>query len=519
MKCPFDPRLVALAVLIAPLPAARGALLTFDILPVPANNSPLPQDYGDAVTAATMPSADGQSEYLYQEVNGWTPGVTVGYGSERPGESPVIFNGAEWAGVCRLWSPSFRTGQPIGDNAAGAMPVGFEYQITFTPVPDSNRGVIVNSFVLDDKAGYFDSVPHQVQWRVALGTAAGQILASGSATVANGENLVVQTGLTGTEPFNEPVVLVLKRLAGIEDDLAVDDIDFDETGFPTVAYNTGNLGTTADGLNAAGVLINRPGALRAGDDRATSYGSSQNTTIPFLEPVNPPSDQPFTIEFWARPTGTDNDDAPVFNRVSDGDRSGWVFFQRNEATGWNLRMYDGVGSNVGWDLTGGPYTLNTWSHVVAVWNGTAPRLYVNGQLVDTTNAADRSGNYNASTSAIFSVGSYDNGGSPFNGLVDEIAFYPTALTGARILAHFQAAASTTPGAYSSQVAADGALIYLQQNPPTIDLTFPDGNPTVTFTGKLDQSESLATWSNLQVTSPYTVPALNRPKSLFFRVRR
>ena len=48
-------------------------------------------------------------------------------------------------------------------------------------------------------------------------------------------------------------------------------------------------------------------------------------------------------------------------------------------------MYDGVGSNVGWDLTGGPYTMNTWSHVVAVWTGSAARLYVNGQVVDTTN--------------------------------------------------------------------------------------------------------------------------------------
>jgi hypothetical protein len=500
-------------------PPSRATLLPFDIAPVPASNSPISQDYGDRAASTPVASADGQYDYSYFEINGWTPGVTVEYGSERPGETPVYFNDAEWPGVCRLWSPNFRAGQPIGDAVAGAMPAGFEYHISFTPTPGSNRGVIVNSFTLDDKRGYFDAVPHQVQWRVARGTAAGPVLASGSTTVANGDSVVVQTGLTGTEPFNDPVVLVIKRLSGIEDDLALDDVDFDETGFPTTSYNTGSLGTVADGLNSAGVLINQTGAVRAGDDRATSYGASQNTTIPYLEQLNPPTESPFSIEFWARPSGSDDDDAPVFNRVSDGDRSGWVFFQRDAATGWNLRMYDGIGSNVGWDLTGGTAPLDAWSHVVAVWTGSAARLYVNGQLADSTNAADRSGNYLASPSATFSVGAYDSGLSPYNGLVDEIAFYPTALAPARILAHFQAATSPTAGAYRTAILADAPLLYLQQNPPSIELSFPDGTPTVTFTGVLSQSESLASWTDLLVTSPYAVPAENRPQALYFKVRR
>jgi hypothetical protein len=182
-------------------------------------------------------------------------------------------------------------------------------------------------------------------------------------------------------------------------------------------------------------------------------------------------------------------------------------------------MYDGVGSNVGWDLTGGTAPLDAWSHVVAVWTGSAPLLYVNGELADSTNAAERSGNYLASASATFSVGAYDSGLSPYNGLVDEIAFYPTALAPARILAHFQAATSGTAGAYRASVLADAPLLYLQQNPPSLELTFPDGTPTVTFTGVLSQSESLASWTDLLVTSPYAVPAENRPKALYFKVRR
>lgn len=516
----FTIPLLSLAASLTYLPSsALATLMTFDIFPPPASGTPMPQGYGDAVTAAAMPAGDGVTEFQYIEANGWTPGVMVAYATERAGEFPVYVNTAEWAGACQLWSPSFRTGLPIGENAAGAMPAGFEYHFVFEPPADSNRGVIINSFILDDRRGYFDTISHQVQWRVARESAGGPVLASGSVTVANGENLVVATGLTGTDPVNAPIVLVIKRLSGIEDDLAIDDIDFDEVGFPVTSYNTGSLGTQADGVTAAGALINQPGAVAAGDDRATAYSNGNNTTIPFLEALNPPADAPFTIEFWARPTASDNDDAPVFNRVSDGDRSGWVFFQRDAATGWNLRMYDGVGSDVGWDLTGGTATLDAWSHVVAVWTGSAGRLYVNGALADATNDPSRSGNYNASPTATFSVGAYDNGLSPYNGRVDEIAYYPTALSAAAIAAHFQAASSTTRGAYSSLVKADGALLYLQQNPPALELTLVNGDPTITFTGVLAQSSALATWNNLAVTSPYTVPAEARPASLFFRVHR
>lgn len=123
-----------------------------------------------------------------------------------------------------LWSEAFRTGRPIGENVAGAMPAGFAYYVTFAPAPGANRGVILNSFVLDDLNGYFDSVPHVVNWSVRQGSAQGPVLASGTANVANGENVTVQTGLAGTEPGSEPRVLVLQRMSGIEDDLALDDL-------------------------------------------------------------------------------------------------------------------------------------------------------------------------------------------------------------------------------------------------------------------------------------------------------
>ena len=102
-----------------------------------------------------------------------------------------------------------------------------------------------------------------------------------------------------------------------------------------VSPNTGSLGSSANGTNSAAVTFG-PGAVTAGGDQSAIYNgiTGTTTTVPFNASLNPPSASPFSIEFWGRPTASDNDDAPVSNRVAAGNRSGWTFFQRDAATGW-----------------------------------------------------------------------------------------------------------------------------------------------------------------------------------------
>ena len=231
----------------------------------------------------------------------------------------------------------------------------------------------------------------------------------------------------------------------------------------TISPNTGSLGSAADGTHSDTVTFG-PGAVTAGADESAVYSgvTGSRTVVPFQSALNPVSGSPFTIEFWARPTASDNDDAPVSNRVASGNRSGWVFFQRAAETGWNFRMYNGVGSALGWDLTGGTSTLDDWSHVVATWNGSAAQLFVNGVLADESNDPGASGAYNASTAAELIMAATDTG-SPYAGSVDEVAFYGSALSPAQILGHFTAASGATPGTYHSLVRADGALLQLSNN--------------------------------------------------------
>jgi hypothetical protein len=229
----------------------------------------------------------------------------------------------------------------------------------------------------------------------------------------------------------------------------------------TTAINSGSLGAAGDGTHAAGVT-GVPGALAAAGDFAAFYDGigAHHTQVPFNAALNPASSSPFTVEFWAKPAVDVNDalgPCPVFNRVTPGNRSGWIFYQRSPTTGWDFRMYNGSGSSFDLDAQGGSTLANTWSHVAAVWNGSSATLYVNGAVA----ATDSVGTYNASTSAILSLGTYDDGSNPFNGAVDEFAFYNSALTGAQIAAHFSAASSPTPGTYSSLVIGDGAVEYLR----------------------------------------------------------
>ena len=246
----------------------------------------------------------------------------------------------------------------------------------------------------------------------------------------------------------------------------------------TTSINYGSLGAAANGTNTDGVVLGVSGPLADPNDTAATYSGGStttvvNTVVPYTPALNPSASSPFTIEFWHKPTAYDDDDSPLFNRYAGTDvigRAGWAFFQRRDRDdttrptrgfGWNFAMYNGVGSNIGIQLTGGDYALNTWNHVVVTWDGNAPTLYVNGVDTGAVPSATGAANYNVNTTDPLSIGAYANGGTAINGSIDEVAFYGTALSPAQIQAHYNAAANPTPGAYAALVQTDGAQLHLR----------------------------------------------------------
>ncbi|GAA5483163.1 LamG domain-containing protein [Haloferula sargassicola] len=238
----------------------------------------------------------------------------------------------------------------------------------------------------------------------------------------------------------------------------------------SVAVNSGSLGAVLDGTHA-GVGYRDFGALDAGTSTAISYADGALTTVPFHAALNPPAGESFTIEAWVRPdvNGATNAQAPLFNRRSAGNRQGWAFFQRSSTTGWNFRMYDENGGTPSIDITGGSYFIGAWSHLAVVWDGPASTatLYVDG-----VNVGSQSGGYVPNTEVPLGLGAYssDNAGdNPFTGGLDEVAFYPAALTSQQINAHIDNAWTLTPEqSYATLVESDGAILHLRldEYPPS-----------------------------------------------------
>ena len=327
---------------------------------------------------------------------------------------------------------------------------------------------------------------------------------------------------------NNPVVYL--RLNGIAPsaDVAVNMGDVRNTGIATH--------TTEVRHPAAGALAGRS------DDGAAAYhnrNGNSTTTMPFLAENNPSASTPFTFEAWLRPMkDQQGGQCPVNNRWPKlGHRTGWVIFQRfpnmsyasvpginNEGHGWCFRMFDGATGNSHDVLTDTDYSIGKWQHLVVTWEpqfdngdpgGTGNNqwqgvltAYVDGVAVASNTAALYAANTNppedAGTPADLAIGSYNAastlGNNPFEGDVDEVAFYNNyVLTPDQILAHHQAGTTATYGTnYESLVLTapfagsqrQGPKTYLRFNDPA---WFPaansgtlghaaDGNLTLTANG-------------------------------------
>ena len=91
----------------------------------------------------------------------------------------------------------------------------------------------------------------------------------------------------------------------------------------------------------------------------------------------------------------------------------------------------------GWIQVSSTTTINAagWHHVAYTYDGTTVRFYLDGQP-DGTSTNARTMVFASKACAIGRYG--DFGGAYFNGNIDEVAVYKSALSAARILAHYEA---------------------------------------------------------------------------------
>ena len=256
-----------------------------------------------------------------------------------------------------------------------------------------------------------------------------------------------------------------------------------------IATNSGSLGVVGNATNFPGAGHHAAGAIVGDPDTAMTFSAIDTnstdggvpTIIPYNAALNPNGS--FTVEAWLRPTinGNGNAQSPFFNRDpadTSPNRFGWDFFQRDASVGWNFRMFNGIGHDRVFDVTGGPYTVGQWCHLVAVYDASVPSatLYLNGAQV-AAETTPQEGSFNPNPSFPMSIGSYSDGSqNPFIGDIDEFAVYGSALTAGQVLTHYQNGTNAARSvSYSSLVKSDGALEYLRLDERAVNVATNSGS--------------------------------------------
>lgn len=218
-------------------------------------------------------------------------------------------------------------------------------------------------------------------------------------------------------------------------------VRFEETSGATCA-NSGSLGGNA---TAAGTYTRNISTGLAGVGVGIDVdGSSGVVTYPndtALDLVG----TDMTYECWINPDISQNH---AF--MGKGQSSGGAGSYRLEVD--TSRVIRATNMNGGWVILGsatGAYTVGSWTHIAFTRTGNNYVLYVNGSSFTTATETHAV----ATNGKPFTIGAnwFDAAATDFfNGKIDEVAVYNTALSAARIAAHY-AARSTAPAAPSTFV--------------------------------------------------------------------
>jgi Concanavalin A-like lectin/glucanases superfamily/Fibronectin type III domain len=358
--------------------------------------------------------------------------VTNGFlrvGAAVAGDSPV-YGGLDELAVY----PSALTAAQVSAHfaAAGHRAPGVPTAVTATPV---TNGVSVSWTA---PTAVVDGITRYVVTALRAGVPVNAVATSGSATSAVITGLPAGTGLT--------VKVVAGNTYGdgpAGASAAVTPIGTSTTTYassvladaPSAFYRLGEATGTLVGADSSGraplltysqVALGATGALPHDvDTGATANGSCCIGSAPATQ--LPRFNSARTVEAWVKPTDT-------YGRWV----AGWGTTATDRAFDVGIDGTDVLVSEYAGDLTfpiGHTLVDGAWHHLAVTYDGTSVRAYVDGVALaaQTFPAA-----LNTTSSVVLEIGAGAGGASPAYGGVDDVAIYPSALTPARIAAHYAA---------------------------------------------------------------------------------
>lgn len=312
------------------------------------------------------------------------------------------------------------TARPViaaSQSASGSTGSSFSYQIVATNSPASfalASGTLPTGVTLNTTSGLLSGTPSQ----------SGTYTPGFTATNAGGTSLAVVISITVSDPL-----LARWRL---DNSLAAEPVTYNAAAVGSLSYATGRIGSAALSLN--GVI--------------TNYA-----TTPFVR--DPAS--AFTLTAWVYLSATDGTTSQTILQQEGPTGRSWLY--RNAATGKLCTFLGNIET-----ATTASLPVGQWTHVVVVNNGGNVQLYLNG-IADSSAART----VESSTGSL-RIGAHKSGGAAnWNGNIDDVRIYNTALTAATITGIFQytevippvltagqSAAGTSGSAFSYQITASNS---------------------------------------------------------------
>jgi hypothetical protein len=208
--------------------------------------------------------------------------------------------------------------------------------------------------------------------------------------------------------------------------------DFDEGSGATATDSSGN------GLDGAivGAAWVSPGANGAG---SCLDFDGQGTHLVDLGNFDVTTGYGLTIALWykAENLDTPGNDPRLFSKAIGGANDDHWFMISSSRVGndkvlrFRLKT-DGATSELKANTATGLIDLDVWTHVAAVWDGTAMKLYKNGLEIGSL---DKGGTLSTNPEANVAIGNQPLGtdARPWDGLIDDVQLFNRGLSGDEVL--------------------------------------------------------------------------------------
>lgn len=173
-------------------------------------------------------------------------------------------------------------------------------------------------------------------------------------------------------------------------------------------------------------------------DGAIGLTGGAVVSVPYALELNPTTG-PWSVEAWVQPASLAGEFRTVFSSMFNPDFSahvsGWNVYQHPERV-WTLNIFNGGSANTFVsDFAHNPIVPGSWYHMVITDDRTTMRFYVNGLLVGSAAHASTRFAPNRMGPTVLGQRS-DVAFAPFDGSIDDVAFYNKALSLQQIQAHY-----------------------------------------------------------------------------------